>query len=78
MFWIAPIQMPIIPVRKSPKYFQVSESGPSGSAAGVDAGSHHGLLLLTALTITLTTRVVYDFGARRGWVLPSFDVGVAC
>jgi hypothetical protein len=23
-------------VRKSPKYFQVSESGPSGSADGVD------------------------------------------
>jgi hypothetical protein len=36
MFWIAPIQMPIIPVRKSPKYFQVSESGPSGPADGVD------------------------------------------
>jgi len=32
MFWIAPIHTPIIPVRKSPKYFQVSESGPSGSA----------------------------------------------
>ena len=32
MFWIAPIQTPIIPVRRSPKYFQVSESGPSGAA----------------------------------------------
>jgi hypothetical protein len=30
MFWIAPIQTPIIPVRRSPKYFHVSESGPSG------------------------------------------------
>src|SRR5690625_7068084 len=34
MFSIAPIHMPIIPVRMSPKYFQVSESGPSGSAPG--------------------------------------------
>ncbi|BBY15702.1 hypothetical protein MLIT_12940 [Mycolicibacterium litorale] len=33
MFWIAPIHTPSIPVRKSPKYFHVSESGPSGSAA---------------------------------------------
>jgi hypothetical protein len=32
MFWIAPIQTPIIPVRRSPKYFQVSDSGPSGDA----------------------------------------------
>ncbi len=32
MFWIAPIHTPIIPVRRSPKYFQVSESGPSGVA----------------------------------------------
>jgi hypothetical protein len=32
MFWMAPIQTPIIPVRRSPKYFQVSELGPSGSA----------------------------------------------
>src|ERR1700691_309520 len=29
MFWIAPIQTPIIPVRRSPKYFHVIESGPS-------------------------------------------------
>ena len=29
----------------------------------VGCGSHLGLLLLTALTITLTTHVVYDFGA---------------
>jgi microcompartment protein CcmK/EutM len=32
MFWIAPIQTPIIPVRRSPKYFHVSDSGPSGAA----------------------------------------------
>jgi hypothetical protein len=31
MFCNAPIQTPIIPVRRSPKYFQVRESGPSGS-----------------------------------------------
>jgi hypothetical protein len=31
MFWIAPIHTPNIPVRRSPKYFHVSESGPSGS-----------------------------------------------
>jgi hypothetical protein len=30
MFWIAPIHTPSIPVRRSPKYFHVSESGPSG------------------------------------------------
>jgi hypothetical protein len=30
MFWIAPIHTPSIPVRKSPKYFHVNESGPSG------------------------------------------------
>src|ERR1700733_8666262 len=36
IFWIAPIQTPIIPVRRSPKYFQVNESGPSGlGGAGV-------------------------------------------
>ncbi|EUA35306.1 hypothetical protein I552_6096 [Mycobacterium xenopi 3993] len=29
MFWIAPIHTPIIPVRRSPKYFHVSESGPT-------------------------------------------------
>jgi hypothetical protein len=34
MFWIAPIQTPIIPVRRSPKYFQVNESGPSGASIG--------------------------------------------
>jgi hypothetical protein len=33
MFWIAPIQTPSMPVRKSPKYFHVNESGPSGSAS---------------------------------------------
>ena len=32
MFWIAPIHTPSIPVRRSPKYFQVKESGPRGSA----------------------------------------------
>src|SRR4029077_11582588 len=32
MFWIAPIHTPNMPVRRSPKYFHVSESGPSGSA----------------------------------------------
>ena len=31
MFWIAPIHTPNMPVRRSPKYFHVSESGPSGS-----------------------------------------------
>jgi hypothetical protein len=36
MFCSAPIQTPIIPVRKSPKYFQVSESGPRGSVSGRD------------------------------------------
>jgi hypothetical protein len=30
MFWIAPIQTPSMPVRRSPKYFHVSESGPRG------------------------------------------------
>ena len=30
MFCRAPIQTPIMPVRRSPKYFHVSESGPSG------------------------------------------------
>lgn len=30
MFWIAPIHTPSMPVRTSPKYFHVSESGPSG------------------------------------------------
>src|SRR5690349_21955881 len=33
MFWIAPIQTPSMPVRRSPKYFHVSESGPRGSAS---------------------------------------------
>jgi len=32
MFWIAPIPTPSRPVRGSPKYCPVSESGPSGSA----------------------------------------------
>jgi len=35
MFCSAPIHTPIIPVRRSPKYFQVSESGPSGPVAVV-------------------------------------------
>src|SRR5258707_15381809 len=52
MFWIAPIQMPIIPVRRSPKYFQVSESGPSGSA-DVSVVVIAGLLLPIALTISV-------------------------
>jgi hypothetical protein len=30
MFCSDPIHTPSIPVRRSPKYFQVSESGPSG------------------------------------------------
>src|SRR5512143_3678036 len=30
MFCSAPIHTPIIPVRKSPKYFQVSDSAPRG------------------------------------------------
>jgi hypothetical protein len=38
MFWIAPIHTPIIPVRRSPKYFQVSESGPSGSVVAAVSG----------------------------------------
>ncbi len=37
MFWIAPIHTPSMPVRRSPKYFQVNESGPSGSALGSQA-----------------------------------------
>src|SRR5581483_6871170 len=76
MFWIAPIHTPIIPVRRSPKYFQVSESGPSGrpDVAGaawgeIDVVVIAGLLLPIALTITLTTHVVYDFRVLRAFVL---------
>ena len=35
MFWIAPIHTPSMPVRRSPKYFHVSESGAEGIAAAV-------------------------------------------
>src|ERR1700757_4614770 len=80
MFWIAPIQMPIIPVRRSPKYFQVSESGPSGSADLVEVAvisASCAQLRLLALTITLTTHVVYDFVERRGRVLSTLDARVA-
>src|SRR5260370_31989815 len=57
MFWIAPIQMPIIPVRRSPKYFQVSESGPSGSADVPDVSVVviADLLLPIGLTISVDT-----------------------
>src|ERR1700739_2709244 len=80
MFWIAPIQMPIIPVRRSPKYFQVSESGPSGSADVIEMAvisASCATLRLSALTITLTTHVVYDFGEWRERVLWSLHIGVA-
>jgi hypothetical protein len=33
MFCSDPIHTPSIPVRRSPKYFQVRESGPSGVAS---------------------------------------------
>src|ERR1700722_7009667 len=65
MFWIAPIQTPIIPVRRSPKYFQVRESGPSGSADVVATAVITTSHFLTCLTITLTTRVVYDLAPAR-------------
>src|SRR5690625_4024407 len=38
MFSMAPIHMPITPVRMSPKYFQVSDSEVSGSAAAAGLG----------------------------------------
>src|SRR6516164_10188699 len=76
IFWIAPIQMPIIPVRRSPKYFQVSESGPSGSADVVEMAVISASCALTALTITLTTHVVHDFGEWRARVLWSVHTGV--
>ncbi|BBX70335.1 hypothetical protein MPSYJ_37960 [Mycolicibacterium psychrotolerans] len=59
MFWIAPIQTPSMPVRTSPKYFQVSESGPSGAAVVSE-------LAITVDRIAsrygLTTTVVYGSG----------------
>ena len=57
MFWIAPIHTPSMPVRRSPKYFHVSESGAEGPArcSAVLVERHHS-------TIMLTTHVVYDFG----------------
>src|SRR5215210_7030114 len=67
IFCSAPIQTPIIPVRRSPKYFQVKESGPSGSA-GVDRLVVE--LTFTNSKISLTTHVVHDFGARRERVCP--------
>ena len=39
MFWIAPIHTPSMPVRTSPKYLHVSESGPSGLSVGAVEGS---------------------------------------
>src|SRR6201993_4197233 len=36
MFCRAPIHTPIIAVRRSPKYFQVSDSGPRGSLRRTD------------------------------------------
>src|SRR5258705_13962264 len=54
MLWIAPIHTPSMPVRRSPKYFHVSESGPSGSPVFAVAVGR------TAQTIMLTTHVVYD------------------
>src|SRR5271165_7033776 len=77
MFWIAPIHTPIIPVRRSPKYFQVSELGPSGSADVVELAVISASMRLTALTITLTTRVVYDFAKWRAAVLPSLHGAAA-
>src|SRR6516225_607891 len=66
MFWIAPIHTPNIPVRRSPKYFQVSESAPSGSADVLDIPDVPVAVIAAsyscALTINLTTHVVYDFG----------------
>src|SRR4029079_4383063 len=62
MFCSAPIHTPIIPVRRSPKYFQVRESGPSGSDRLVRLVVE---LTVTCFTINLTTHVVHYFGARR-------------
>src|SRR5579875_584895 len=93
MFWIAPIQTPIIPVRRSPKYFQVSDSGPSGwavadlrlaaatgrgSADGINVGVIMASGVLVNSTIRLTTYVVYDFGVGRAVVLPGVGPLDAC
>ncbi|BBZ22858.1 hypothetical protein MHIB_12760 [Mycolicibacter hiberniae] len=51
MFSIAPIQTPMMPVRRSPKYFHVRESEVNGSTAGAGlgaAGAVLGVLLSAA------------------------------
>lgn len=89
MFWIAPIHTPNMPVRRSPKYFQVSESGPSGLAAGTRGTaavvrfefvveldvmvSSLGENPRRSVTISVTTRVVHDLRARRLAPLRSGD-----
>src|SRR6185312_3328053 len=57
MFWIAPIQTPIMPVRRSPKYFHVSESGPRGDADGfvVSSGAAAGGVRVGGIDVTVIT-----------------------
>jgi hypothetical protein len=62
-----------MPVRRSPKYFHVSESGPRGSAEFAVVVER------TNSTIMLTTHVVYDLRARGGArYAPAIDVPHAC
>src|ERR1700712_4867233 len=78
MFWMAPIQTPSMPVRRSPKYFQVSESGPSGScgealapALVAEVGFMGTPGVQRAFRIVLTTIVVETPGAIRPAPLPT-------
>src|SRR5262245_17135844 len=75
MFCIAPIHTPSIPVRRSPKYFHVSESGPSGPpvvaavigvALAVIGSSLKSKTHGYNSTIMMTTHVVYDLPQRGG------------
>ena len=92
MFWIAPIHTPSMPVRRSPKYFQVSESGPSGSARRLRSRRLVVFAVVVDLAvmvssleskpgyaarIMLTTHVVYGFAVRRAALLPSSYPGAA-
>src|ERR1700758_2028167 len=53
MFCRAPIHTPIIAVRRSPKYFQVSDSGPRVSLLGVDFDAEDAVVVLVDGALTL-------------------------
>src|SRR5689334_1247805 len=68
MFCMAPIQTPSSPVRRSPKYVQVRESGPSGSAGVADSGgtsSSQQYEVGSSSHVCVTTRVVHDRPSAR-------------